>query len=207
MEEGDFPFKHERGRKFNVQSSNTLRAHPWVNRLRQPDLVHPNPPGSFCRDQAVSLDKHKRWEQLENDQLKQAEWQAIYKRFGQDPDDYDPNTHIVEKFVWPARTFVVINGKNINQSGKMSAPRIDEPTQHENPSKTVSRAARKREEQRKKAQRVVLEPKEGQTYWEVQRNKPDMKKIHENQSSVEKWGKVDSKSRRLERKKDIKKLV
>lgn len=200
MEEGDFPFKHERGRKFNVQSSNTLRAHPWV---RRPDIVHvstyPERPTTFCRGDSLSLDKQKRWEQLEEEQ---------WRLSGHHSDD--PNTHIVEKFYWPARTFVVINGKNINQSGKMSAPSVDDPVTTENPSKTVSRKARKREQQRKIAQQeyasAALEPKEGQVCWNVERYKPDMKKIHENQFRIEKWGKVDSKSRRLERKKDIKNI-
>lgn len=165
----------------------------------------------FARSNAVSLDKHKLWEQLEEEQHRQSEWQSIHRRFGQDPDEYDPNTNIVEQFVWPARKFVVINGNNISQSGNRSVPHINEHVKHENPNKTVSRAARKREQQRMEAHQqhlaLPLEPKQGQTCWNIQRNKPDMKMVHENQSPVQKWHKTDPKTRRLERKKDIKNLL
>lgn len=212
MERGDyeFPYKWERGRKFGVQSSNTLRACPWVK--NEPDTLrvftHHNSPYFFRRCGDLSLDKHKLWEELEEEQFRQDRWQSIHKQFGFDPDDYDPNTRIIEKYSWPARSIVIINGKTVNKTGKVSLPKIVETLPHENTSKTVSRASQKRNQQRQKAlqQHSFNEPVQGQQVWQVQRTKPDQKMIHERQYSTKQWGIVDAKTRRLERKKEIKNL-
>lgn len=215
MQRGDyeFPYKWERGRKFGVQSSNTLRKCPWVK--YEPDTLqistHPN--SRFInRHEEVSLDKHKLWEELEEEQFRQSRWQSIHKQFGYDPDDYDPNTRIIEHYSWPSRSIVVVNGNKVNRTGKVSPPEIVEEQPHENTSKTVSRASQKRKQQRMKAlqQHSFDEPKDGQQVWHVQRNRPDLKMVHERQYSSDKWGGkwgvIDGKTRRLELKKQMKKL-
>lgn len=207
MERGDydFPYKCERGRRFGVQSGNTLRACPsWIKNHNEPDTIQYD---SLSKE--VSLDKHKHREKLEKELEAQSWWQRMYHVYGYDPDDYERGTRIVEESNnWPAKPLLVINGNLVDRSILGPPPDVVEPHPHKNTSKTVSRSSRKKHQQRKKALEQYLsnQPKDGQQIWRVQRNKPNWKMIHERDYYVKKWDKVDSKIRRIKLRNEVQKL-
>lgn len=164
MEE-EFPHKWERGRKLGIQSSNTLRRNgifyfkPDTFVVREPDET----PITYCsRMREISVNKQKRWELIEE-------------------AEKDPSVIFVEYHSFPSRPKLSING-----AGPTSCDTT--PVASGPPStKTVSRAAKKRGQQRKlELERAEANaPRPDQTYWEIDRNAPDPKYFHrENQQTV-----------------------
>ena len=165
MEE-EFPHKWERGRKLGIQSSNTLRRNggffykPDTFVVREPDET---PITYATRMRELSVNKQKRWELMEEAKN-------------------DPSVIFVEDHRYPSRPKLTINGAGrAKQISRHSSQSWDAaPTSSPPSTKTVSRAAKKREQQRKlELERAEANaPRPDQTYWEIDRNAPDPKYFH-----------------------------
>ena len=203
--EDTFPYKWERGRRFDIQSSNTLRR----KRIQEkPDTIQvstserPLRSAGLHHSEDLSLDKRKRWEILEEEKAK-------------------GDIRIVEEL--PERSGVFINGKRTNLPGrhtqhaqwritaKTDATDATDANANQNPDKKVSRSSRRKQEQRYvSADNLAKERycEDGQIILHVQRNRPDYKYQAEKQRHYSPYRPEfkEPKARRLELQKQVQDL-
>lgn len=206
MDKSHFPHKWERGRRFNVQSSNTLRRGAWCSFTNKADTIQgwkyegDLVPRISDEGQQLSLDKQKRWE--------------ITATTATTP------TCIVEIFNYPARTkhVTMVNGQNSSMQIRRSNWRSAQEDQEEqkeiqeetaNPNKTRSKASQKRETQREREKRRKKEEdarwQTGTQVWQIERKRPDVKYLRQRQISYSGYRPSDdAKQRRLTLQREIK---